>query len=325
MAQRRAALLRLLAGPLALSTAGSRAEDDRSAITLLIGFGGSMDFVARLIADQLREALGRPALVLAKPGAGQRLALAEVRRAAPDGRSLLFCTSGPLTIYPNIYTRLDYDPVADFTPICGISSFDVAIATGPHTGATTLAQLIAWSRSRGSGELVYGSVPGNGSLSHFVGIAMSLAANLPMTHVPYKDSGVATIDLAAGRVPMMITGLNAFVEMHRAGKLRLLAVSGEQRSPQVPEVPTLKEAGINVSGSTTTGVYGPPRMAPDLVRRLQDAIMPMLANAAVRERIAGQSMTLWPATGQQLALSLADERKKFEKLVKASGYVPESV
>ncbi|MFL6694607.1 MAG: Bug family tripartite tricarboxylate transporter substrate binding protein, partial [Ramlibacter sp.] len=208
--------------------------------------------------------------------------------------------------------------------IAGISSFDVAVATGPMTGATTLKQLVEWQKGRtAAGGAVFASAPGNGSLSHFVGLSIGLATGVQMTHVAYKDSGVGIVDLAASRLPMLITGLSPLVEMHKAGKIRILAVSGDTRSPLVPEVPTLKEAGVNVSSTTSTGLFGPPRMAPELVKRLHDAVVPMLANAAIREKLAGQAMTPWPATPQELAAALAEERKRFEELVKASGYVRE--
>jgi len=306
-----AAAAATLAGPL-------RAQDDKSAITVLVGAASSMDFTARLITEQLRETMARPAIVLSKLGAGQRLALGECKRAAPDGRTLVFATSGPFSVYPFIYNKLDYDPVADFTPIAGISYFDVAIATGPMTGATDLKQLMEWQRAKK--DPVFASAPGNGSLSHFVGISTSLATKVPMTHVPYKDSGVGIVDLAAGRLPMLITGLQPLIEMHKAGRIKLLAVSGDVRSPLVPEVPTLKEAGVNVVSSTYTGVFGPAKMPPELVKRLHDAITPMLSNPAMKEKLAQQAMTPWPADGQQLAALLADERKRFEILVKASGY-----
>jgi len=323
MRNRRAALQTLWAASLPLLAGRGLAQDDKSPITIVIGIGASMDVVGRLIADQLRETLGRPAVVLNKPGAGQRLALGEVRHAAPDGRTLLFATSGPFAIYPNIYTGLDYDPATDFTPIGGISSFDVGIAASLQSGITTLAQWIEWTRTQPKGDVVFGSAPGNGSLSHFVGLSLGLASKVGMTHVPYKDSGTGVIDVSTGRLPLMITGVNAFVELHKAGKLRVLAVSGAQRTAQLPEVPTLKEAGIDVASSTTTGVFGPPKMGPELARRLHDAIVPMLDRPEVRERIAAQTMTVWPATGAQLAASLADERRHFAALVKASGYVPE--
>lgn len=292
-------------------------------MTIVIGIGGSMDVVGRLIADQLRETLGRPVVVLNKPGAGQRLAMAEVRRAAPDGRTLLFCTSGPFSIFPNIYTGLDYDPVSDFTPICGVSSFDVAIAVPANSGINTLAQWVDRTRAKPAGDALFGSAPGNGSLSHFVGLSIALATKLSLTHVPYKDSGTGVLDVSTGRLPMMITGVNAFVELHRAGKLRVLAVSGERRTPQLPEVPTLRESGIDVASATHTGVFGPARMPPEQARRLHDAIVPMLSRPEVRERIMGQTMAIWNATDVQLAAALAQERQRFAALVKASGYVPE--
>jgi tripartite-type tricarboxylate transporter receptor subunit TctC len=327
MSTRRHSLLALGAGAWSLAAGRAFAQDDKSALTVLVGAASSMDFTARVIADQLRDALGRPAVVLARLGAGQRVALGEARRAAPDGRTLVFATSGPFAIYPHIYTRLDYDPDRDFTPIAGISSFDVAIATGPATGpgigAPDLKQLIAWAQSR-KGDAVFGSAPGNGSLSHFVGISINLATGLTMEHVPYKDSGVGIVDLASGRLPTLITGLSPLVELHKAGKIRILAVSGEQRSPLVPEVPTLREAGVNVSSSTSTGLFGPAKMAPELVARLHAALQPMFASQVIRDKLAQQGMTPWPVNAQQLAASLVEERKRFEVLVKASGYVPEA-
>jgi tripartite-type tricarboxylate transporter receptor subunit TctC len=320
----RRATLQLLGASLLASIAGrARAEDDKQLITVLVGAASSMDFTARVIAEQLRDSLARPTIVMARLGAGQRLALGEVRRATPDGRTLVFATSGPFAIYPHIYTKLDYDPDRDFTPIAGISTFDVAVSTGPMTGATDLRQLIAWSRAK-KGDAVFGSAPGNGSLSHFVGISINLATGLTMEHVPYKDSGVGLIDLASGRLPMMITGLSPQVELHRAGKIRILAVSGETRSPLVPEVPTLKEAGVNVSSTTSTGLFGPPKMAPELVGRIAAAVQPMFANPVTLDRLAQQGMTPWPVSGAQLAAALVEERKRFAGLVKASGYVAES-
>jgi tripartite-type tricarboxylate transporter receptor subunit TctC len=320
---RRRSLQHLAAGAAALASGHVLAQDDKSAITVLVGAASSMDFCARLIADQLREALGRPAIVLSKLGAGQRIAMQECRRAAPDGRTLVFATSGPFAIYPHIYNKLDYDPVADFTPIIGVSAFDVAVSTGPMTGATTLKQLIDWQRAKKPGDALFASAPGNGSLSHFLGISIGLATNIDLTHVPYKDSGVGMIDLSASRLPMLITGLSPQIEMHKAGKTRLLAVSGDTRSPLVPEVPTLKEAGVNVSSTTFTGVFGPAKMPPEIVKRIYDAILPMLSNTTVRDRLAAQAMSMMPATGPQLAGALVDERKRFEVLVKASGMVKE--
>lgn len=323
MTTRRTALRGLAAGLASAYLGESLAQDERSPITVLVGAASSMDATARLIAEQLRESLNRPAVVVSRLGAGQRLAIGEAKRAAPDGRTLVFATSGPFTVYPHIYTKLDYDPAADFTPIAGISYFDVAIATGPLTGATDLRQLMDWQRARRSGDAVFGSAPGNGSLSHFVGISTSMATKVPMTHVAYKDSGVGIVDLAAGRLPMMITGLQPLIELHKAGKIKLLAVSGDVRSPLVPEVPTLKEAGVNVVSSTYTGLFGPARMPPEIVKRLHDAAVPMLSSVATRDKLTQLAMTPWPVNGPQMAAMMVEERKRFEGLVNAIGYQKE--
>jgi len=322
MSTRRDTLQAFAAGALVLGSRPLLAQDTQ-AISVLVGAASSMDFTARVIADQLQSALGRTAIAVPRLGAGQRVALGETRRAAPDGRTLVFATSGPFAIYPHIYTKLDYDPDRDFTPIAGISSFDVAVSTGPATGTGDLKQLIAWAKTQGD-KAVFGSAPGNGSLSHFLGISINLATGLKMTHVPYKDSGVGLIDLSSGRLPMMITGLSPQVELHKAGKIKLIAVSGEQRSPLVPDVPTLKEAGINLSSTTSTGLFGPAKLAPELVARLHAALQPIFSNTTILDKLAQQGMTPWQVTGQQLAASIVEERKRFEGLVKASGIVPEA-
>jgi tripartite-type tricarboxylate transporter receptor subunit TctC len=306
-----------------LGAGAAFAQDDKSPITLLVGAASTMDATARLVAEHLREALGRPVVVLSKLGAGGRVALGELKRAAPDGRVLMFSTSSPFAIYPHIYTKLDYDPVADFTPIAGVAWFDLGLATGPGTPATDLAQLIAWARPKGS-EVVYGAAPGAGSSSHFAGIALTLAANLQMGVVPYKDSAAGIADLVTGRLPILITGTGALSEMHRAGRLRLLATSGPQRSPIVKDVPTFLEAGVNVNIVNSAGLYGPANLAPDLVARLHAAMAPYFQKAEVRDKMALMGMSPDYASPQQLAATLAQERGKFQVLVKASGYIPEA-
>jgi len=214
LSSRRQALQDLGAVAAMLGAPGVFAQDDKAPITILVGAGSSVDAAARIVADHLGKALGRSVVVVPKMGAGQRLALGEVRRARPDGRTLGFITSGPFAIYPHIYTNLEYDPVADFTPVCGVSSFDVGIAVSPQTGVTTLRQLVDWARARG--ETPYAS-PGNGSLSHFVGISLGLDTGLKLVQVPYKDVNYV-IDLASDRVPMAISGVTPSSRCTRPGR-----------------------------------------------------------------------------------------------------------
>ncbi|WP_332824035.1 Bug family tripartite tricarboxylate transporter substrate binding protein [Ramlibacter sp.] len=323
MIRRRTVLRSLAAGAAAVAAPVLRAQDN-APITILVGAASSMDFTARLIAEHLKEALGRPVVVMSKLGAGGRVALNELKRAAPDGRTLMFSTSSLFAIYPHIYTKLDYDPVADFTPIAGVSLFDLGMATGPMTGATDLKQLVAWTKHQGPSP-VYGAAPGAGSSSHFVGIALAQATGLPLKPVHYKDSGVGIIDLAAGRLPMLITGTSPVAAQHKAGKIKLVAVSGEKRSPLAPEVPTFREQGFDVVLENSAALYGPAKLPREIVDRLHAALMPMLSQPAALDKLSGQGMTPQPMNGTQLAAWLAAERKRYEVLAKASGYVPEAL
>jgi tripartite-type tricarboxylate transporter receptor subunit TctC len=321
---RRRTVLQSMGAAAAVLAAPALRAQDNSAITILVGAASSMDFTARLVADQLHEVLGRPVVVVSKLGAGGRVALNELKRSPPDGRTLMFSTSSLFAIYPHIYTKLDYDPVNDFTPIAGVSLFDLGLATGPMTRANDLKQLVAWSKSQGEGA-VYGAAPGAGSSSHFVGIALAQSTGIPLKPVHYKDSGVGIIDLSAGRLPMLITGTSPVAVQHKAGKIKMVAVSGEKRSPLAPEVPTFKEQGFDVVIENSAALYGPAKLPREMVERLHAALMPMLSSAPVLEKMAGQGMTPQPMNGTQLSAWLAAERKRYEVLAKASGYVPETL
>jgi tripartite-type tricarboxylate transporter receptor subunit TctC len=310
---------------LGLGAAAGRAwgQDDKSPIKLLCGLaaGTGNDLTARIVAERMKDALGRPVNVENKTGVGQRLALGELRRAAPDGRTLALATTGPFVIYPHIYTRLDYNPFKDFTPIGAVATFDVAIASGPKTQARTLRELVAAAQADPDNAL-YGT-PGNGSLSHFVGIALGLASKLALTHVPYKDSGQLQIDLATGRLPIVVTGQSNLVEMHRQGRIRILAVSGAQRTAMLAEVPTLMESGINVSSATTVGIFGPAGMAPELVRKINAAMSGATGTPEAREKLSRLAFAPSVSSPEELAAEMAAEYKRFAALVAASGYVAE--
>jgi len=323
MTSRRSTLTALGVGALAVCNPLIHAQSDKPPIRLIVGLpaGTSTDFTARLVAEKLRRQTGRTVLVDNKPGAGQRLAMAELRRAQPNGQTLLLATSGPFSIYPHIYAKLDYDPFKDFTPIAGVATFDVGLSTGPLTGARTIRELVAWAKANPA-QAAYGT-PGNGTLSHFVGIALGIGMGAPMTHVPYKDSNVAVTDVAAGRLPMHITGMSTTIELHRAGRIRIVAVSGERRSPLLPEVPTLKESGYNVSGTATIGLFGPGQMPTDLVASISDSFLKGFQGQDIAPQLGSHGILPEPMGTAELVASLHDEYGRVAALAKASGYVPE--
>ena len=301
-----------------------RAQDDKSPIRMLCGLaaGTGNDLTARIVADRMKEVLGRTVTVENKPGAAQRLTLNELRRAPPDGRTLALATTGPFAIYPHIYSKLDYDPFKDFTPLAAVASFDVGIASGSKTQAKTMAELVDAARAD-AGNAIFGS-PGNGSLSHFVGIALGLASKIELTHVPYKDTGTLSIDLAAGRLPIVITGTSNLIEAHRQGRIRLLAVSGAERTPSIPDVPTLQQSGIPLTSATTVGIFGPAGLPPELVKRYNAAIVGATETPEARDKMARILFLPTRSTPEALAAEIAADHKRFAQLVKASGYTPES-
>jgi tripartite-type tricarboxylate transporter receptor subunit TctC len=311
-----------LAGFALLSAlAEASAEDDKAPIRLLVGLapGGSNDVAARILADKLKDLLGRPVIVENRLGAGQRLALGELRRSPPDGRTLILATNSPFTIYPHIYSKLDYDPVKDFTPVAGVTRFDIGFATGPRTGTSDLRQWIAWAKANPT-QTSYGT-PGAGTLPHFLGVAFAQALGLDMPMVPYTGGAVALTDLVGGHLPLLIDGLSDMIEMHRSGKIHVLAVAGDVRSPLLPDVPTLKERGIDITSVITVGVFGPAGMPPDVVRDLNAAITKAVNSSEVVERFAHNGLVPAATSPQELAATLAAESNRLGALVKASGYV----
>jgi tripartite-type tricarboxylate transporter receptor subunit TctC len=321
MSSRRVIIKGLGAAVLGAGAPFARSQSNQP-IRMLVGLpaGTSTDFTARLVAEKLQAQIGRNIVIENKAGAGQRLAMGELRRTAPDGNTLLLATSGPFSIFPHIYKKLDYDPFKDFTPIAAIAVFDVGISTGPATGAKTMPELISWIRAQ-KGKASYGS-PGNGTLSHFVGIALSLGLNEHMTHVPYKDSNVAVLDVAAGRLPMHITGMSTTIELHKAGRIHIVATSGERRSPVLPDLPTLKENGINVSGTATIGIFGPAGMPAPMVAGIESSFLKSFHGADIAPRLAVHGILPQPAGAVEFTQSLHDEDARVAHLAKVSGYVP---
>jgi tripartite-type tricarboxylate transporter receptor subunit TctC len=311
----------LIAGAAAAWAGTSSFAQDRKPLRIVVGLaaGGTLDLVGRIMADQLQASLGRTVLVENRLGAGQRIALNEVKRAAPDGNTIYLGTTSPLTVFPHVYEKLDYDPVKDFTPIGRLVLFDNGIATGPATGAGDIKQLVAWLKANPT-RANYGT-PGNGTLPHFMGVALGQGIGVPLTHVAYKGSTPAMADLVGGQVPMLITSLSDLMELHRGGKLKVVAVTGERRSALLPDVPTLRESGIPVTGSNTVAVYGPANLPAQIVRELNAALVKAVATPVVREKLAGYGLV--PATGtpEELAAMQAEELKLYGPLVKASGYV----
>jgi tripartite-type tricarboxylate transporter receptor subunit TctC len=217
-------------------------------LKILVGFppGGSVDVIARLLADKLRVSLGQNVIVDNKPGAGGRVALNEIKKAAPDGLTVVLSPSGALVIQPWLFANLGYDPVKDFTPFRACTTFDFAVTAGPGAPAGDLKAVLAWMKANPT-KANY-ATSGAGTVPHFAGLLLSQAAGVPMTHVAYRGGAPAAQDLIGGQVPLMVDTASETLEHHKAGKVRIVAVTGDARSKALPDVPTLKELGHECRG-----------------------------------------------------------------------------
>ena len=296
---------------------------DKPPIRILVGFppGGSADVVARLLADKMRVTLGQNVIIDNKPGAAGRVALGEVKRAAPDGQTLVLAPSGALVVSPWLYKNLGFDPVRDFTPVARAVTFDFAITAGPGAPSGDLKAILAWMKSN-PGKANYGT-PGAGTVPHFTGVLLSQSAGVELTHVAYKGGAPSVNDLLGGQVPLVIDTPLETIEHHRAGKLRILAVTGDTRTKSLPEVPTLKELGINMAADAYFGVYGPPGMAPEVTSRIARAVADALRQSDVSERIFALGLVPAYGSGDELAATQAAHLKRWEAPIKASGFTAE--
>jgi tripartite-type tricarboxylate transporter receptor subunit TctC len=281
--------------------------------------GGTNDLVARELAARLSVILGETYIVENKPGATQRVALAEVKKSAPDGRTIILATNSPFSILPTIYgDKVGYDPIKDFTPIGRVVTFDNGIALGPKVNGKSFADYVAWCKANPN-EAAYGT-PGAGTASHFIGVLISKQIGVPLSHVPYRGGTPGQVDLIGGHLPMLINGLSDMMENHKAGKLNIVAVTGSKRSPLLPDAPTLMELGFDVSAVTGVDIYGPAGMAPDLVKKINAGLVAALNNPETRTKLLAYGINIVPSSPEELAKIQLAEMKMWEAPVKASGY-----
>ena len=317
--------LTLLAGAAALGVAGAprATAQDKPLMKILVGFppGGSVDIVARLIADSMKSTLDQNVIIDNKPGAAGRVALGELKRAAPDGNTLALAPSGALVILPWLFKNVGYDPARDFTPIARVTTFDFAITVGPAAPPGDFKALLAWLKAN-PGKANF-ATSGAGTVPHFTGVLLAQETGVPLTHVAYKGGALAAQDLLGGQVPMMVDTASETIEHHRAGKLRIVAVTGDSRSAVLPDVPTLKELGVNVVADAFFGLYGPANMPADRVQKISDAVAKSLATPEIQAKIRALALTPSYADSPTLAATQATHLKRWEAPIKASGFTVE--
>jgi tripartite-type tricarboxylate transporter receptor subunit TctC len=314
------ALVRILFAVLGLAAAAAAGAQD-GPIRILVGYppGGETDVIARLLVDRMRAALGVPVIVENKPGAGGMLAAEALKNAPPDGKTLMLSPIAVTVFAPLTHANIRYDPMKDFAPVSLAANFQMALAVGPGSPAKTLPEYIAWVRATPE-KATYG-VPLAGGPTHFFGVMLARATGVDLAVVPYKGSAPFVNDLVGGQVPAGITVVSQLIKLNEAGKVRVLATSGSQRSPVAPDIPTFRELGFAAIEGTGWQAFhttaGTPRSTID---RLAAAIASAIRSPEVSERLLAMGLEPVGSTPDELATRVGADTAKWAPIVKASGF-----
>jgi tripartite-type tricarboxylate transporter receptor subunit TctC len=302
---------------LAFSAAASAQQYPNRPIRFVVPFapGGSTDTLARTLGQKLTDALQQQVVVDNRSGANGNIGMEIVAHSAPDGYTIVLGYIANLGIEPSLYAKLPFDPVRDYAPITQLASSPNILAVHPSLPVKSFPELIAYAKANPR-KLNFAS-SGIGSIGHLTGELLNRSAGVDMVHVPYKGSGQAVIDLLGGQVQMMFSGMSSVMQHIKGGKLRALAVTGAQRSPAVPDVPTIAESGF--PGFEATAWYGVLATAgtpKTIVSRLHDEIVRALALPDVKERLNNVGFELVGGTPEEFAAFIKSEIAKWRRVVR---------
>jgi tripartite-type tricarboxylate transporter receptor subunit TctC len=288
-------------------------------VTLIIPFsaGGSTDLVGRLVAQRMGEELGQQVVVDNRGGAGGNLGSAAVAKAEPGGYTILMGTVATHALNPLIYTKIPYDPVADFAPVSLLATVPNVLVVHPSVAANSVAELVEMVKKE-PGKYSYAS-SGNGTPLHLSGELFKTMAGVDVVHIPYKGAGPALIDVLAGQVPIMFDNLPSSTEHIKTGRLKGLAVTTKDRAPAFPDMPAMGEALPGYETYTWNALFAPAGTPPEVVARLNEAANKAVSDPATKAKLAEFSATVVGSTPEELAAHVKSELAKWTPIVKQSG------
>jgi tripartite-type tricarboxylate transporter receptor subunit TctC len=311
--------LMAVAGAVVMSSASAQNFPTRP-VRIVVPFspGGAADVPGRILTQKFSEAIGQQVVIDNRAGAGSTIGADQVAKAVPDGYTLLW-NSNTHFVSAALYKKLPYDSVNDFAPVTQVTSAPNVIVVHPSLPAKTVKELIALAKAKP--RLIDYASSGNGSTQHLTGALFTKMAGIEMTHIPYRGSGPATVDLLAGQVTVGFPGIAGMIGHIKAGKLRALAVSSAKRSPEFPALPTVAEAGIKGYDVTAWfGIAGPKALPRDIVLKLHVELVRILKNPEIQKQLlnAGQEVA-WQETPELFGEMLKVEAAKWARMVEESG------
>ena len=320
-------LLAASAGSLVLAPFGARAQSLPDTARIFAGFapGGTVDVTSRRVADKLRDVLAKTVVVENRSGAGGQIALSALKTAPADGLTLIVTPMSMLGIYPHIYKKLPYDPVADFAPVSQVARLDMALAVGTMVPASvrTLADFAGWCKAHAK-DASFGS-PAAGSVPHFVAELFGRAAGIDFRHVPYRGTQPAIADLIGGQVASVSGPVGEFLQHLAGGKVRLLATSGAARSRFAPAVATYAEQGFkDIVFDEWFGAFVPAKTPADAVQRVSAALRRALGAPDVVDALALMGLEAKSSTPAELGALLKADSERWAPLIKTIGFSADS-
>ena len=314
---------RVVAGSLVATAAGalpvfSQAFPNKP-VKIVVGFaaGGGTDFVARVLADALKERWGQSVIVESRTGASGMLAAEQVVRAAPDGYTLLVSPQTSIAVTPQIFAKSPYDPLKDLTPITILTATPMLMVAHPSFPASSFVEFLTYVRAN-PGKVTFAS-GGIGSSPHMTSELLNMRLDLKAVHVPYRGEQPALADVMGNQVGVLFANIPSAMPYVQAGKLKALVSTGQSRSPLAPDVPTIIESGVgDIVTATWNGLYGPAGMAPDLVQKIYADVSEVLGQGRVRERLLASGSDLVLNTPQRFEEYLRAEVMRWGQVIKAA-------
>lgn len=297
----------------------------QTAARILSGYppGGAVDALARVFAEKLAEAIGRPFVVETRAGAAGQIAAMALKASAPDGNTLMVVPDSAIVLYPHTVRTPAYDTLNDFVPVAHAGSYEIGLAVGAGVPANDLREWISWAKADKK-NATYGSA-GAGTNLHFLGLMLGQATGVQLVHVPYRGNGPAIADLLGGQIPAIMIPYVQMLPHVKAGKIRILAHSGDRRASVAPEIPTFKELGyppLDVSGWYC--IIAPAGIRPEVVARYNEIIIQAGRTPGVRDRMRAFDLEIREMAPAEIAAMLKAQYDRWRPIVKASGFSADS-